>query len=111
MLIENCGKFRNLNLIFIGEKGKDSYGAYLEAERKSDGKIIKGPEVTLELAKAEKWTTNPKWLTLTELMVSYRSYAFFARVYCPEALLGLQTTEEITDVNEEKPVSEVKDIL
>ena len=49
------------------------------------------------MAKAEGWTSNPKWRNMPELMLAYRASAFFARVYCPEALMGVQTTEEIYD--------------
>lgn len=68
-LIEKTGKFKDLELNYIGTKGTDSYGCYLSAIRISDGKIIKGPEVTMKMAKDEGWTTNKKWITLTDLML------------------------------------------
>jgi len=105
-LIERTGKFRDLELNYIGEKGKDSYGCYLSAIRISDGKIIKGPEVTMKMAKDEGWTSNKKWLTLTELMLAYRCQSFFCRIYCPEAMNGIYTSEEIEDItpNREQPI-------
>lgn len=109
-LIEMTGRFKNLELNYFGEKGKDSYGCYLSATRISDGKEIKGPEVTMLTAKEEGWTTNKKWLTLTDLMLGYRCQSFFARLHCPEALGGIYTSEEINDSNiETKRV--VPDIL
>lgn len=109
-LIEMTGRFKNLELNYFGEKGKDSYGCYLSATRISDGKEIKGPEVTVLMAKEEGWTTNKKWITLTDLMLGYRCQSFFARLYCPEALGGIYTSEEINDSNiETKRV--VPDIL
>lgn len=109
-LIEMTGRFKNLELNYFGEKGKDSYGCYLSATRISDGKEIKGPEVTMLMAKEEGWTTNKKWITLTDLMLGYRCQSFFARLYCPEALGGIYTSEEINDSNiETKRV--VPDIL
>ena len=109
-LIEMTGRFKNLELNYFGEKGKDSYGCYLSATRISDGKEIKGPEVTMLMAKEESWTTNKKWITLTDLMLGYRCQSFFARLYCPEALGGIYTSEEINDSNiETKRV--VPDIL
>ena len=98
-LIERTGKFKDLELNYIGEKNTDSYGCYLSARRVSDGKIIKGPEVTMAMAKAEKWTNNPKWSTLRELMLAYRCQSYFCRVYCPEAMAGIYTTEEVEDMN------------
>ncbi len=109
-LIEMTGRFKNLELNYFGEKGKDSYGCYLSATRISDGKEIKGPEVTMLIAKEEGWTTNKKWITLTDLMLGYRCQSFFARLHCPEALGGIYTSEEINDSNiETKRV--VPDIL
>jgi hypothetical protein len=32
-------------------------------------------------------------------MARYRSAAFFARTYCPEALMGLYTDDELRDIN------------
>lgn len=108
-LIERTGKYRNLELNYIGEKGKDSYGCYLSAERVSDGKIVNGPSVTMAMAKAEKWTSNSKWNNLTDLMLGYRCQSFFCRLYTPEAMNGIYTKEEIEDVT---PVREQpQDIL
>lgn len=108
-LIERTGKFKDLELNYIGEKGKDNYGCYLSATRISDNKKINGPEVTMKMAKDEGWTSNKKWLTLTELMLAYRCQSFFCRIYCPEAMNGIYTSEEIEDItpNREQP----KDIL
>ena len=100
ILIERTGKFKDLELNYVGEKGKDSYGCYLSATRISDNKVIKGPEVTMEMAKAEGWTSNKKWITLTDLMLAYRCQSFFARLYCPEALNGVYTSEEMEDIKE-----------
>ena len=109
ILIERTGKFKDLELNYVGEKGKDTYGCYLSATRISDNKIIKGPEVTIGMAKAEGWTTNKKWITLTDLMLAYRCQSFFARLYCPEALNGVYTSEEMDDIKEGP--RQVKDVL
>lgn len=112
-LIEKSNKYSNLKLIFVGEKGTDSYGCYMQGISKETGELIKGPEVNMKMAKSENWTSNPKWNNMTELMLSYRATSFFARVYVPEALNGVQTTEEIEDIygskNELK--REMKDVL
>ena len=113
-LIEKSNKFTNLHLVFVGEKGTDSYGCYMEGTDKETGQIIKGPEVNIKMARAENWTSNTKWINMPELMLSYRATSFFARVYVPEALNGVQTTEEIEDIlndsnNNQK--REMKDVL
>lgn len=101
-LIERSGKFSNLELNYVGEKNKESYGCYLSAIRLSDGKKIDGPVVTMGMAKAEKWTSNSKWLTLTDLMLAYRCQSYFCRLHCPEAMSGIYTAEEIEDINTPK---------
>lgn len=108
-LIERTGKYKDLELNYVGEKGKDTYGCYLSAVRVADGKVINGPEVTMKMAKDEGWTSNKKWNTLTDLMLAYRCQSFFCRIYCPEAMNGIYTDSEIEDVsqNREQP----KDIL
>lgn len=108
-LIERTGKFKDLELNYIGEKDQDSYGCYLSATRVSDGKKINGPKVTIAMAKAEKWTSNPKWSTLKDLMLAYRCQSYFCRIHCPEAMSGIYTTEEIEDINTTR--EQPKDIL
>lgn len=108
-LIERSGKFKNLELNYVGNENDDSYGAYLSATRISDGKIVKGPTVTLEMAKKEGWTKNPKWFSLKELMLAYRCQSYFCRIHCPETMSGIYTTEEIEDINTTR--EQPKDIL
>ena len=104
MLINSCGKFKDVKHIYTGEKGKPNRGCYVTATRISDGSTVNGVEVTMQMAQAEGWTSNSKWRNLPELMLAYRASAFFARVYCPEAMMGVQTTEEVYDADV-KPVS------
>lgn len=113
-LIEKSNKYTNLQLIFVGQKGTDTYGCYMQGVNKETGETIKGPEVNMKMARAENWTSNTKWINMPELMLSYRATSFFARVYVPEALNGVQTTEEIEDIlndsnNNQK--REMKDVL
>ena len=96
-LIERTGKYKNLELNYVGKKGTDSYGCFLSAIRVSDGKRIEGPLVTMEMAKAEGWTSNKKWLTLTDLMLAYRCQSFFCRLYVPEAMNGIYTEDEVAE--------------
>ena len=104
MLINSCGKFKDVKHIYTGEKGKPNRGCYVTAIRISDGSTVNGVEVTMQMAQAEGWTANSKWRNLPELMLAYRAAAFFARVYCPEAMMGVHTTEEVYDADV-KPVS------
>ena len=99
MILSNP-KFTNVDLVYVGEEGKDTWGAYVTAQKVRDGKIVKGGTVTIGTAKKEGWyqKTGSKWQTMPEIMLAYRAYAWFGRVYCPELLMGLQSTEEIYDV-------------
>lgn len=99
MFINSCGKFTQVKHVYTGEKGTDSRGCYVTATRISDGIQVNGVEVTMAMAKAEGWTANTKWRTMPELMLAYRASAFFARVHCPEALMGVQLTDEIYDTD------------
>ena len=99
MLINSCGKFKDVKHIYTGEKGKPNRGCYVTATRISDGSQVDGVEVTMQMAQSEGWTSNSKWRNMPELMLAYRASAFFARVYCPEAMMGVQTAEEVYDAD------------
>lgn len=84
----------------IGEKGKDSYGMYAYAFDLKDGTVLRGPEVTIKLAKGEGWyQRNKKWETMPELMLRYRSASWFIRTTDPGVMMGFQTREEVEDVD------------
>ena len=53
----------------------------------------------MAMARAEKWTSNPKYKTMPGLMLRYRAATLLIRTTCPEVLLGLQTAEELEDVH------------
>lgn len=101
-LINNCGKFDDLRFVFTGNKGSDSYGCYATAKRRGTGEEVTGTEITMGMAKGEGWTSNKKWQTMTDQMLQYRAAAFFARIHCPEALMGLTTVEESEDIEPRK---------
>ena len=118
-MIRSYPHFRKVTLEYVGERGTASWGAYVTAERVSDGRVLKGTTVTLGMAKAEGWLDKTdkngknvsKWLTMPEQMLAYRAYAFFGRVHVPELMMGLQTAEEVLDVQpvEQEELVEVLD--
>lgn len=52
----------------------------------------------MAMAAAEGWTKNPKYKSMPEVMLRYRSAAFLVRFYAPDVMLGYQTVEEVSDV-------------
>ncbi len=101
-MIQNCGKFTAVKHVYVGTEGTPSRGCYVTAVRVADGEIVNGTKVTMAMAQAEGWTSNSKWKNMPEQMLGYRAAAFFARMYCPEAMMGLQTCEEVIDAEPQK---------
>lgn len=99
-MIRSSFQFKDVELNYVGTEGKDDWGAYVTATRVSNGKRLKGGTVTLGIAKKEGWyqKNGSKWQTMPEIMLGYRAYAWFARVYAPELIMGLQSVEEVNDV-------------
>lgn len=97
-LVNGCGRFTPLDFVFVGEPGTREYGCYAIATRLSNNVICKGTLITWGMAIDENWVRNPKWKTMTDQMMVYRAASFFARKYCPDALLGLSTVDELRDV-------------
>ena len=94
-------KYGDAEPVYTGQRGTDTRGCFVRVV-KSDGTVIEGTEVTIGMAKAEGWTSNKKWINMPELMLAYRAAAFFARVYCPEILMGVAVEGEIEDVQPTK---------
>lgn len=111
-LIDNCGRFTKTKYVYVGEKDTDSWGCYLEAEDKQTGEIVRSATVTIKMAKDEGWLnkTGSKWKTMPELMMQYRSATFFARAYCPQALMGFYTTDEMVDIGKGEPEEQVEKV-
>lgn len=98
--IDGCGKFKDSEYVFVGEKGTNGYGCYLSATSTKTGKTVNGATITIQTAIDEGWATKPgsKWKTFPDQMLRYRAAAFFARSECPEVLMGFYTADEIEDV-------------
>lgn len=96
--LNSCGRFSPLRFIVSGEG--DLYGYEAWAEDKKGEKLI-GPKVDWAMVKAEGWFTRAgsKWKSMPELMFRYRAAAFFGRLYAPDILMGMQTTEETIDIS------------
>ena len=70
------------------------------AIEKATGERLESAPVTMEMAVNEGWfgKNGSKWKSMPDLMMRYRSAAFFGRIYAPELLMGLPTAEEMHDV-------------
>lgn len=107
-LINSSGRFTPLEYRFSGKPGTDDFSCMAVARRASsraDERTIEGPKVSIGMAKAEGWMSKSgsKWKTMPELMLTYRAATFFARVNCPEIMLGMQTRDEIQDIGIQEP--------
>ena len=97
-LINGCGRFSPLRYEITG-KG-ETLACTAVATELSSGQELRGPEVTMAMAKKEGWATKSgsKWQTMPELMIRYRAAAFWGRLYIPDLLVGIQTQEEVLDI-------------
>lgn len=90
-------KYKKVKVVYVGEKGQDNRGCYIKAVD-SDGDVLEGTTITMVMAKEEGWLSNSKWRNMPEQMLAYRAAAFFARVHCPEILMGCQVEGEAEDI-------------
>lgn len=98
--VNASGRFSPLRYRFEGKLGTDDWGCRAVAKDRETGEECVGPLVTIKIAKDEGWygKNGSKWKTLPELMLNYRSAAFWTRVYAPELSLGMHTVEEVEDI-------------
>lgn len=98
-----------LEFIFSGKEGSDDWSCYAQAKR-SDGKMMVGPTVSIRMAKAEGWYQKPgsKWQTLPGLMLPYRAGSFFGNLHVPEVLMGMPTAEELQDIDGAKTAAKAE---
>ena len=70
------------------------------AIEKATGERLESAPVTMEMSVNEGWfgKNGSKWKSMPDLMMRYRSAAFFGRIYAPELLMGLPAAEELHDV-------------
>ena len=95
--IMGCGRFKNFDYIVTGKD--DSLSVQCQAIRLEDNKLVKGTAVSMKMAQQEGWTTkNKKYQSMPEIMLKARAATFFGRQYIPDLLLGVQTSEEIVDI-------------
>jgi len=100
-LINNCGRFGPLK--FEEKQSADGdFACTAYATELKTGEVVYGTTITRKMAKDCGWLdkSGSYWQKMPMQMARYRSAAFFARAYCPEALMGLYTDTELYDINE-----------
>ena len=97
--IMSCGRFSNFDYLVKGQG--ETLEVQCVATRLEDKKQVKGSAVSMRMARQEGWTKNPKYSSMPELMLRNRAATFFGRQYIPDLLLGVQTSEEVVDIDSE----------
>lgn len=103
--------FKKVKVDLSGEG--DERGCQVTAYDENDN-YCEGTRITIKMAKQEGWfsKTGSKWQTMPDLMLQYRAFAFFARIHCPDKLLGIHDEFENVDISKieqraENPFEEV----
>jgi hypothetical protein len=101
-MVNGCGRFTPLRFEISGEG--ESLACYAVATDIKTQQELKGPTITMLMAKKEGWSTKSgsKWATMPDLMIRYRAAAFWGRLFAGDLLVGLQTQEEVIDVESVK---------
>jgi hypothetical protein len=78
---------------------KDDYRVRAYATPVDSGDVVYGPWIDWKLVKGEGWDQKggSKWKTMPAQMFLYRAAVFFGRAMCPEALIGIETRDEVED--------------
>ncbi len=97
--IMSCGRFSNFDYLVKGQG--ETLEVQCVATRLEDKKQVKGTAVSMRMARMEGWTKNTKYSSMPELMLRNRAATFFGRQYIPDLLLGVQTSEEVVDIESE----------
>lgn len=96
--VNGCGLYAPLRFEFSGTG--DEWGCVAVTTDLRSGEVVRGPRISIAMAKAEGWygKSGSKWKTMPELMLQYRSAAFFGRLYIPHILQGMHSTDEYEDI-------------
>tara|TARA_B100000614_G_scaffold61502_1_gene54420 strand:+ start:1050 stop:1694 length:645 start_codon:yes stop_codon:yes gene_type:complete len=99
-IVIGCNRFKNFD--YVVEGSGESLFVQCTAIRLEDNKLVKGTAVTMKMAQQEGWTLkNKKYQSMPEIMLKARAATFFGRQYIPDLLLGVQTSEEVIDIEPE----------
>ncbi len=97
-LVNNSGLFRGPLRWELSGAGDGRTATCIGVDRETNRELR--ASCSYKMAKDEGWTRNKKWESMTDLMLTYRSGAFFQRMYCPQVTMML-SSEEIVDIGED----------
>lgn len=85
----------------------ESMKCWVVTRSRTTGRTLEGPPVTIEMAVREGWYTksDSKWQTMPELMIRYRAAAFFGRLYAPDVIMGMHSSDEVADMQPEGTIT------
>lgn len=108
--VNSSGRFSPLQYTLAGQGDERTCVAH--AVRLQGRERVEGPPVSIAMAKREGWfrvsktgESASKWHTMPELMLRYRAAAFFARVYCPDIVMGMYAPDEVQNTATVEPAS------
>lgn len=98
--VNTCGRFTPLTFEWRGKQGEKDWGCRALATDKATGQTLEGAWITWAMVEREGWAgkNGSKWQSLPQQMFMYRAGSFWARVYAPETMMGMQTSEETREI-------------
>jgi len=109
-VINACGRFRG-GLRFETDSEQNPQTCRAWAIEAATGQRLDGPTVSLDMARKEGWMNKngSKWQSMPELMLRYRAASFFGRLYAPDLLLGMHSTDEALEIAPDSAGAQVPD--
>lgn len=104
-LLNTSGKIKGrLRYKFEGKAGSDDRSCTCFAIDAESGDEVSST-ITWAMAKAEGWVdkSGSKWKTMPDVMFQYRSAMFLIRLYYSEVLMGVNTVDELEDIEPATP--------
>lgn len=92
--------YKKFRVVYSGKEGTDERACHIEVTD-SDGQVLSGSKVSIQMAKQEGWygKSDSKWRTMPEQMLAYRAGAFFCRIYLPNQMMGFAVEGEAEDIS------------
>jgi len=105
--LNSCGRYSPLRFEMSHQDDGDKWQCFAWCYDLNNNERIEGPTVSIGMAKAEGWyqKKDSKWKTMPDVMMRYRAASFFGKLYAPEIMMGMQSSEELTDIIELSPNS------